>query len=64
MVAAFRYLQLYVKCIKILGRCPLQRTVERTFGSAGGLDILYNIGILHIHDFSGVKTPPVVDLIV
>jgi hypothetical protein len=48
MVAAFRYLQLYVKCIKILGRCPLQRTVERTFGSAGGLDILYNIGILHI----------------
>lgn len=44
----FRYLQLYVKCMKIFGRCPLQRTAEEIFGSAGGLDILYNVGILHI----------------
>ena len=57
MVAAFRYLQLYVKCIKILGRCPLQRTVERTFGSAGGLDILYNIGILHIQTCGRASKP-------
>jgi hypothetical protein len=38
--------------MKIFGRCPLQRTAEEIFGSAGGLDILYNVGILHIQTSS------------